>query len=259
MAVVGSVLFLIFMALTIIPWAIVMMVGRLFLSEPVRYRIGEAWCSLMVYALKWLCGVKWRVHGIENLPSEKNARIVVLSKHQSAWETFALNGILQRNLVYVFKKELLNIPFFGWAIGSVDMIHIDRSARMEAMNKVAEQGSCLIDQGRWVIMFPEGTRTPRGQTVPYKSGGARIALMTKADIVPVALSSGKCWPKGTLLKKPGMIDVVIGPVITSEGKTHHQLITEVQTWIEAQMRLIDPEAYTAEKVLCTQVKASETE
>lgn len=259
MALIASILHMALMALTIIPVSIVMAVGRLFLPEKVIYYIGARWCQFSIYTLRWLCRVKWRVTGLENLPADPNARIVLLCKHQSAWETLAMNWVLQHDIVFVFKKELLQIPFFGWAIGSVDMIYIDRQARTQAMQKVVSEGRRLIDKGRWVIMFPEGTRIPRGQIGSYKSGGARVAVATQADIIPIAVTSAKCWPKGAFVKKPGTIDVVIGPVIPSAGRDHHELTHEVQTWIENQMRHIDPQAYTAEQVARQPVAQSETE
>lgn len=247
MGLIRSLVHFIWMALSIIVVATLMGVGRFFVSEPTRYKIGAWWCKSVIVSLRVICGVKWSVKGQENLPQDPQARIVVLCKHQSAWETFALDSILQRKIAFVFKKELLRIPFFGWALGSVDMVHIDRSARAEAMQSVIEQGSRLIGGGRWMVLFPEGTRVPRGQTVRYQSGGVRTALATNADILPVALSSGKCWPKGAFIKKPGTIDVVIGPVILSQGKSHQALTREVQDWIEGQMHIIDAPAYMHEK------------
>lgn len=247
MGLIRSLVHFIWMALSIIVVATLMGLGRFFVSEPTRYKIGAWWCKSVIVSLRVICGVKWNVQGQENLPQDSQARIVVLCKHQSAWETFALDSILQRKIAFVFKKELLRIPFFGWALGSVDMVHIDRSARAEAMQSVIEQGSRLIGVGRWMVLFPEGTRVPRGQTVKYKSGGVRTALATNADIVPVALSSGKCWPKGAFVKRPGTIDVVIGPVISCQGKSHQDLTREVQDWIEGQMRIIDAPAYVHEK------------
>lgn len=246
-AALGSVIHFILMALTIIPFGIAMLMGRFLWREPINYFIGTLWCKWVVYSLRWLCGVKWRVTGLENLPSNAGARIVLLCKHQSAWETFALNWLLQREMAYVFKKELLRIPFFGWAIGSVDMVHIDRNARGEAINKVVTQGKRLMDQGRWIVMFPEGTRVARGQTGSYKYGGARVALSTNSDIIPVAISSAKCWPKGAWIKTPGTIDVVVGPVIHCADRDLQSITNEVKMWIENEMRQIDPQAYVLEE------------
>jgi 1-acyl-sn-glycerol-3-phosphate acyltransferase len=171
--------------------------------------------------------------------------VILLVKHQSTWETFALPAIMPHPLAYVFKKELLRIPFFGWAIGCLDMIHIDRSKKRDAFKKVVEQGQRLLDQGTWVIMFPEGTRIARGQKGEYKSGGARLAITTGVDVIPIAVTSGKCWPRRAIVKTPGIVDISIGPRIASQGKTAEDLMAEVETWIEAEMHRLDPEAYNA--------------
>jgi len=248
MAFIRSVLHYIWMVGTGIPVVLIMVLGRLFLPEPARYRIGFWWCYWAILGLRWICGVQWRVQGLENMPADPHAKIVVLCKHQSAWETFAMGVLLHKNLVFVFKKELLKIPLFGWALGSVDMVHIDRSAKTQAMQVMSDATQRMMKAGRWVIMFPEGTRVPRGQSIPYKTGGVRTAIAAGADILPVAVSSGKCWSKNSFTKRAGVIDVVVGPVIKSEGKEPHDLTREVQTWIEGQMRIIDAPAYEHELV-----------
>ena len=146
-------------------------------------------------------------------------------------------------LAYVFKRELLYVPFFGWAMGRLDMIHIDRSKRAEAWNKVAAQGKRMADEGIWVIMFPEGTRTARGGQGVYKSGASRLAIASAVPIVPIAASSAKCWPRKSFLLRPGTIDVSIGRPISSAGREPEELMREVEAWIEAEMRRLDPEAY----------------
>jgi 1-acyl-sn-glycerol-3-phosphate acyltransferase len=138
------------------------------------------------------------------------------------------------------------VPFFGWAMGRLDMIHIDRSKRAEAWNKVAAQGKRLAAEGIWVIMFPEGTRIDRGQKGVYKSGASRLAIATGVPIVPIAASSAKCWPRKSFLLRPGLVDVSIGPPISSAGREPEELMREVEGWIEAEMRRIDPEAYPSE-------------
>jgi len=149
----------------------------------------------------------------------------------------------------VFKKELLRVPFFGWAMARMDMIHIDRSKRTEAFSKVVEQGRRLMSQGVWVIMFPEGTRIPRGQQGVYKSGGTRLAIETGAPVIPVAVTSAKCWPRKAFIKTPGIVDISIGKPISSVGRKPDELMREVQDWIEAEMRRLDPDAYAHEAVL----------
>ena len=193
-----------------------------------------------------ICGVRWRVHGMENLPSGVTSPAILLVKHQSTLETFLMPVLMPHPLAYVFKRELLYIPFFGWAIGRLDMVHIDRSQRAQAFNKVVEQGKRLLAQGVWVIMFPEGTRIPRGEGGPYKSGGTRLAVATGAPVIPVAVTSARCWPRKSMLKHPGVVDVSIGPPIPSTGRNPDELMREVETWIESEMRRLDPEAYVQE-------------
>jgi 1-acyl-sn-glycerol-3-phosphate acyltransferase len=147
-------------------------------------------------------------------------------------------------LAYVFKRELLYIPFFGWAIARLDMVHIDRSRRSEAWRKVVEQGTAIMAKGNWMIMFPEGTRTPRGDKGEYKSGASRLAVSTKTPLVPIAVTSARCWPRRSFLLRPGVIDVSIGKPIAPEGRRADDLMREVEAWIEGEMQRLDPEAYT---------------
>jgi 1-acyl-sn-glycerol-3-phosphate acyltransferase len=130
-------------------------------------------------------------------------------------------------------------------MGRLDMIHIDRSKRAEAWHKVAEQGRRLFSEGVWVIMFPEGTRTPRGSQGVYKLGAARLAVATGTPIVPIAVNSARCWPRKSFLVRPGIVDVSIGRPIATAGREPDEVMREVETWIEAEMRRIDPEAYAA--------------
>jgi 1-acyl-sn-glycerol-3-phosphate acyltransferase len=181
---------------------------------------------------------------MERLPSaDPLAPVILCPKHQSTWETFAFPTLMSHPLAYVFKRELLRIPFFGWAMARMDMIHIDRSNRIESWNKVAEQGRRLMGRGVWVIMFPEGTRSARGQKGTYKTGATRLAIATGAPVVPIAVTAAKCWPRKSLILKPGIIDVSIGTPIPSVNRDADELMAEVESWIEAEMRRLDPEAY----------------
>jgi 1-acyl-sn-glycerol-3-phosphate acyltransferase len=151
--------------------------------------------------------------------------------------------IMPHPLAYVFKKELLQVPFFGWAIGRLDMIHIDRNQRTQAFNKVVQQGKDLLARGIWIIMFPEGTRIERGQKGHYKTGGTRLAIDTGAPVIPIAVTSAKVWPRKAFIKRPGVVDVSIGKPIPSVGRQPDELMHEVEAWIEAEMRRLDPDAY----------------
>ncbi len=240
-----SLLFVLWMAATVIPWGTLMLLLSMFWRGEKLYWPTMRWLRMAVWGARVICGVQYRVHGIDRLPSasDKRSAVVLASKHQSTWETFAYPTLMSHPLAYVFKRELLYVPFFGWAMGRLDMIHIDRSKRAEAWNKVAAQGKRLAAEGIWVIMFPEGTRTPRGSQGVYKSGASRLAIATGVPIVPIAATSAKCWPRKSFLLRPGVIDVSIGPQIASAGREADELMREVEAWIEAEMRRLDPQAY----------------
>jgi 1-acyl-sn-glycerol-3-phosphate acyltransferase len=240
-----SALFVAFMAVTVIPWALVVLAMAPFVSSTRFYWGCVGWLRLAIAGCRVICGVRARVTGMQHVPTAADARGAVLlaAKHQSTWETFAFPTLMPHPLAYVFKRELLYIPFFGWAMGRLDMIHIDRSRRTEAWNKVAAQGRRLFSEGVWVIMFPEGTRAPRGGQGTYKSGASRLAIAAGVPIVPIAVNSARCWPRKSFLIRPGVVDVSIGPPIASVGREPEELMREVEAWIEAEMRRIDPEAY----------------
>ncbi|MFO1338805.1 MAG: lysophospholipid acyltransferase family protein [Burkholderiaceae bacterium] len=242
-----SALFFLFLVVTVMPWATFVVLMSIFKRGTPLYWVCVGWLSTAIWGARIICGVTWRVQGMDNVPSAADERAAVLlaPKHQSTWETFALPMLMPHPLCYVFKRELLWIPFFGWAIGSLDMIHIDRSKRTEAWNKVADQGKRYMAQGNWVIMFPEGTRTPRGEQGTYKTGATRLAIAAGTPVVPIAVTSSRCWPRKSFLLRPGVIDVSIGRAIPSVGREPDELMREVEAWIEAEMRRLDPEAYPA--------------
>ncbi len=238
-----SFLFVLWMAVTVVPIAIVALVCSIFVRGTPIYWICISFLRLSIGGARVICGVRHRVTGMEHLPTDRLGSVILLPKHQSTWETFAFPTIMSHPLCYVFKKELLYIPFFGWAMSRLDMVHIDRSKRAEAWAKVAEQGKRYMAKGNWVIMFPEGTRTPRGGQGTYKSGGTRLAIATGTPVVPIAVNSARCWPRKSFILRPGTIDIVIGAPISPEGREPEEMMREVEAWIEARMREIDPEAY----------------
>ncbi len=170
-----SALFVLWMAATVIPWAILMLLLSIFVRGERLYWPTMRWLRMAIWGARVICGIRARVQGLEHLPTKAEHRraVVLASKHQSTWETFFYPTLMPHPLAYVFKRELLYVPFFGWAMGRLDMIHIDRSKRAEAWNKVAEQGKRLAAEGIWVIMFPEGTRSARGSQGTYKTGASR--------------------------------------------------------------------------------------
>jgi 1-acyl-sn-glycerol-3-phosphate acyltransferase len=235
---------MLWMLLTVIPFALaLLLVAATGVRGAPLYRIAVAWLSGSIQAARHIMGIRYDVQGFEHLPSEANSPAVLLVKHQSTYETFLMPVIMPHPLAYVFKRELLYVPFFGWAIGMLDMIHIDRSQGSRAFAKVVAHGRDLLARGTWVIMFPEGTRIPRGQVGTYKTGGARLAIATGAPVIPIAVTSATCWPRKAFVKHPGLVHVSIGPPITSQGRKADELMAQVQDWIEGEMRRLDPEAY----------------
>ena len=244
MSLIRSVLHMLWMVITVIPYTLAVLLTKWVSgSSSKTYRVARAWLKLSVDSAKVIMGIQYRVQGMEYLPTDPKQGVVLLVKHQSTYETFLMPAIMPRPLAYVFKKELLKVPFFGWSIGALDMIHIDRAQRSRAFHKVVEQGKRLLDQGIWVIMFPEGTRIKRGEKGEYKTSATRLAIMTGAPVVPVAVTSAKCWPRKAFIKSPGVVDVSIGQPIPSFGRKHDELMAEVEAWIEAEMQRLDPEAY----------------
>ena len=244
-----SLAYLVFLIVTVVPWAVAVLAASIAWRGPKLYWLAVGWLRLAMWGARAICGVRPRVEGLHHVPGAADVRSAVLlaPKHQSTWETFFLPTVMPHPLAYVFKRELLSIPFFGWAMGRLDMVHIDRSRRTEAWNRVAEQGRRLFAEGVWVIMFPEGTRTPRGSQGPYKTGASRLAVATGVPIVPIAVASARCWPRRSFLLRPGEVRVSIGSPIPSAGRDAEELMREVESWIEAEMRRLDPEAYAVQR------------
>jgi 1-acyl-sn-glycerol-3-phosphate acyltransferase len=243
MALLRSLLHLLWMVVTVIPWGIIMVVASIRVRGNPLYWMAVRWLGWAIDGARVILGIRVRVSGMENLPVGETSPAILLVKHQSTLETFLMPTLMPHPLAYVFKKELLYVPFFGWAMGRLDMIHIDRSQGSLAFSKVVAQGKELLARGVWIIMFPEGTRIPRGQAGTYKTGGTRLAVATGAPVIPVAVSSAKCWPRKAFIKRPGVVDVSIGQPIPSAGREPAELMREVEAWIEAEMRRLDPEAY----------------
>ena len=235
-----SALFLLWMSVTVVPWGTAVLIYSIFVRGDKIYWLCAGWLRAAIWGCRVICGVRARVSGMENLP---DTAVILLPKHQSTWETFAFPTLMPKPLAYVFKRELLFIPFFGWAMSRMDMIHIDRSKRSQAWTKVADQGRKHMANGNWVIMFPEGTRAARGKKGTYKAGGTRLAVDTGRPVVPIAVNSAVCWPRKSFLIRPGVVDVSIGKPIASVGRQPDELMAEVENWIEAEMRRLDPEAY----------------
>jgi len=196
-----------------------------------RYRIITAWSHLVV-GLAWaVCGVRYRVIGRDNLPS---GPCIVLSKHQSAWETLAYQVILPPQ-VWVLKRELLRVPFFGWGLAMMSPIAIDRGSATRALKQTLDQGRSRLTDGWWIVIFPEGTRTAPGERGRYHLGGAWLACKTGAPVVPIAHNAGSVWGRNAFIKYPGTITVSIGPAIEPDALDPGTLNRKAEDWIENEV------------------------
>jgi 1-acyl-sn-glycerol-3-phosphate acyltransferase len=224
-----SLLFTAFFFLFTLLYAVFFVLAGVLLPYRARLTLARVWGATLLAALKLICGLSYRVEGWENLPPGCH---VILMKHSSAWETFAQAALLPPQ-AWVLKRELLWIPVVGWGIRLLRAIAIDRGAGGVAIRQMIEQGKRRLAEGVWVVVFPEGTRMPPGQTRRYGSGGAALAAEAGALIVPVAHNSAYFWPRRGWLKKPGVIRVVIGPAITAKGRDPREVNAQAQAFIEA--------------------------
>lgn len=209
-----------------------------FLPFSQRFVMARVWARVLLAVLRWTCRLDYRVDGLENLPAGGH---VALWKHSSSWETFAMVAIFPRQ-VWVLKRELLWIPFVGWGIRLMHAIAIDRRSGHSAVSQVVEQGMQRLAEGDWVMVYPEGTRMPPGETRRYGVSGALLAAQAGRFVVPVAHDSGYYWPRRGLRKKPGTIRVAIGPPIKATGRDPREVNEDAQRWIEATILRWQPRA-----------------
>ncbi|WP_330925080.1 lysophospholipid acyltransferase family protein [Candidatus Sororendozoicomonas aggregata] len=190
--------------------------------------LAKNWSLVSIYLCRVICGVRWEVHGKENIPDKG---CVIISNHQSTWETFFLQTLLTPQ-TQVLKKELLSIPFFGWALRSIKPIAIDRKDPLGALQRIKRQGLSSLKKGVSVLIFPEGTRSHPGKVGKFSRGGAGLACSAGVDILPIAHNAGHHWPKDRWTKTPGTIHVHIGPVITTEDKGPAAANNQARDWVE---------------------------
>ena len=230
MIVLRSALFAVLQTLLTVIFAIIALFTFPF-SARIRYRTITQWNRSVIWLARVLCGIRYRVIGLENLPG---IPAVVMAKHQSAWETIAL-PVLLPPMALVIKRELLWVPFFGWGMAMLSPIAINRAEGRAALKQIVAQGRDRLAQGFGVMIFPEGTRVAPGEVGRYGIGGAWLATHTGAPVVPVAHNAGEYWPKNSFLKRPGLITLSIGPVIQTEGLKSDALNEQVKAWIETEM------------------------
>lgn len=205
------------------------------LTFEIRYQIANSWINQLMAMLKLTCGLSYEVEGLENLPEQGAA--IILSKHQSAWETIALRQFIHPQTA-VLKKSLLQIPFGGWALSTLKPIAIDRQNQKEALKMLIDQGSARLEDGLFVLIFPEGTRVPPGAQAKFNAGGAMLAQKTGFPVIPLAHNAGEFWPRNSFLKYPGTIKVKIGPAILTADKKSKEINAEAEAWINQAMQEI---------------------
>jgi 1-acyl-sn-glycerol-3-phosphate acyltransferase len=235
-----SSIFMAALVLVTVPYAFIAMASAPF-DIHFRQKVIHLWSRMAMWLVRHVLGIDHRVLGRENIPREPS---VVLCKHQSAWETIALQFVFPPQ-AFVLKKELLRVPFFGWGLAQYPIISIDRRAGKDALAQVVEQGRELLRKGFWVVVFPEGTRVPPGRKRRFKSGGAHLAAETGVPVVPVAHNAGEFWRRKAFLKFPGIVTVSIGPPILTEGLSTIEINSRAQAWIESEMRRLFPHHYSA--------------
>ena len=229
-----SILFYITVLISALLWAPVVYLALLLPIEK-RDIFSRWWASFVVNSAKYICGLHYHIEGLENLPANNG---IIYSKHQSAWEVVMFKKDFPPVNTFILKRELLNIPIIGWGMHAFKPIAIDRGNARKALKQVIDQGTQRLQQGLWVVIFPEGTRVDPGKTCKYQPGGAMLAKQSDHALIPVALNSGHCWPRNSILKIPGEITVKVGTPIDPSNKTVRELNEQARQQIEKMMKEI---------------------
>jgi|HubBroStandDraft_6_1064221.scaffolds.fasta_scaffold17021_3 1-acyl-sn-glycerol-3-phosphate acyltransferase len=228
----GSLFFTSFFPVWTFFYAIFFVIACSMLPYRTRFELARVWARVILAVLRWTCRLDYRVEGYELLPPGNH---VALIKHSSSWETVA-QALLLPPQVWVLKRELLWVPVVGWGIRQLRAIAVNRGAGSAAVRSVIEQGKARLAEGEWVVIFPEGTRMPPGETRKYGVSGALLAGETGKLVVPVAHDAGYYWPRRGLIKRRGTIRVIIGPPLVAAGRNPRDVSAEAQAWIEAHSR-----------------------
>jgi len=205
-------------------------------SKKMCFKIARFWSICTLFLAKIICGIDYHVTGLENISEDHNA--IVLCKHQSAWETIFLTAALPPSCI-LLKKSLLWIPFWGWAMAALKPIAIDRSSPKQALSQLLKQGAKRLQEGYWIVMYPEGTRTAPGEQRKFSASGSLLAMRTGFPVIPIAHNAGEFWPRNSFLKFPGVIQVKIGPAISAENRKSKEINAEAEAWIKNAMQEID--------------------
>ena len=228
-----STVFYAFFVITLLVYTLTSAV-TLIMPYTTRYRVLTSWADLNLWCLERVCGLNYQVDGLHNLPDKPS---VVMSNHQSTWETLVLKRFFPP-LCWVVKRELMWIPFFGWSLAMLQPIAINRGAGRRAVDQLIQQGQARLNSGRWVIVFPQGTRVAPGKQRRFKLGGAVLANKTQVPVIPVAHNSGYFWPRRQFLKYPGTITVSLGPPVATQDKSPEEIMDEVKNWIDTELEVI---------------------
>lgn len=234
-------LFYLLLALMACLWCLAgVTVGPFMAFRPRNWMIAYSWCSNAVQLARWLLAIDYQVKGWENVPERP---CVLVSNHQSTWETFFLTGHFEP-LTQVLKRELLRVPFFGWAIRQLNPIAINRSHPKEALRQVAAQGRQRLEEGVWVLIFPEGTRAPVGQPLKFSRSAAALAASAGLPVLPVAHNAGLFWPRNGWNKHPGTIQVVIGEPLSAEDNSPPAVAAlnrQLESWVRSTQQQLEQE------------------
>ncbi len=243
MQLLGSLFFTVFLFLWTFLYAIFFVIACAMLPFPRRFALVRVWSRVLLTVLRWTCRLEYHIEGLENLPPGNH---IALWKHSSSWETIAMALVFPRQ-VWVLKRELTWIPAVGGGIRQVHAIAIDRKSGHSAVSQVIAQGKERLAEGDWIIIFPEGTRMPPGQTRRYGVSGALLAAETGRLLVPVAHDAGRFWPRRGWRKRPGTIHVVIGPPVSAAGRDPREVNQQVQSWIEGTVARLEGRAPAGEE------------
>lgn len=228
MTLIRSLLFLLFLALVVIAHgSFVLLFGR-WMSREQLLGLARHWSRTLLAGLQRLCGLSYRIRGLENLPDQP---FIMLVKHQSAWETIAIPGIIPRQQAWVLKQELMRVPFFGWALRFFKPIALDRKAGRKALRQLLDEGKAQLAAGQSILVFPEGTRVAVGQQSEFNIGGAMLAEKSGAPVVPITHNAGVFWRRRGVRKLAGKVDLVIGPPIETKGLSAKEINQLAAAWI----------------------------
>ena len=230
----SGLLFIMVLAATIIIGLLMLFAAALPFS--LQYKLASIWGTGVLFMTNAICGLSYQVSGMDKLPRDQNA--IVLCKHQSAWETIFLMAILPPSSI-LLKKSLLWIPFWGWAMATLKPIAINRSTPKQALSQLLKQGAKRLQEGYWIVMYPEGTRTAPGEHQKFSASGSLLAQRTGFPVIPIAHNAGEFWPRNSFLKYPGVIQVKIGPAITVKDRKSKDINSEAENWIKNAMHEIE--------------------